>query len=303
MGENTHQHLPTKRIYLGEGKAEPPKPEQKKADTRYNARMQELFDVVAQEAVAERSDIVDAQGEIAMATAELLGEKKSAWEQYREHGDVKKFIHELDAEWRGRELPRKLERILIFATLGASSAGLNYAGELVAEKALKDRPGLLKRKDGSFVIPMDDADTRGNRKALTKGWEMITDSLVGSFSDVAVQQATNRDDVGFVSPLSSALSKIGTIASAVALPEGKKQITRMVNAVSNPGTIEAGIRTLASVPVLGAKVENWYIALNKRILRGSGIFPFGFEMAVTMLAAKESQMKDVETIKATKTAS
>lgn len=285
-------------VYLGEGKPEQGKPEKTKADTLYNTHMQELFDIVAPEAVAQRGEAAGAQAEISMATAELLKNKSSSWQRYKEHKDFKKFINDLDIEWRGRELPHKLERILLFGMMGSMSAGIDFSGETLAAHT------FLKKKDGHLIdwgkvklVPLDNDDTRGNRKAIKAGWEMLTDHLIGSFTDKSVALTTNRTDVRFVSPLSDSLSKVGAVVSSVLTPRDEKPIHRFLTALVNPSTIESGFRALSAIPVVGGKVENVYIALNKQLLGGEGLLPFGFDLSITMLAAKEKQMKDVQLVR------
>ena len=292
MAEGTHHDRPVNRIYLGEGKPDKQKSDTSKADTLYNRNMQEVFDVIVPEAIAERQDVVEAQGEIASVTANLILSKTNAWNRYKEHHDVKRYIKEQDIEWRGRELPRKLDRILVMAALGGASALIDYAGDAIGTKM------LAKTGTGSIPgVPMDEADTHGNRKAIKAGWEMITDELIGAFANQSVREATNRREVGFVSPLSESLARVGTIVTSFALPEEKSRMQRFVSSVINPATIEAGIRGLAAIPLIGAGVENAYIALNKSLLRKEGLFPFGFQLAATMLAAKDSQMSKVKDVK------
>ncbi len=283
-------------MYLGEGKADPPKPETKKADTLYNKHMQELFDIVVPEAVAERADAVSTQGELATKTAEVLRDKSTARERYKEHKDFKRFIHELDTEWRGRELPNKLERFMLFSVMGGFYSGLDFVSDLIADKTFlnKERAHLGSTKFP--IITFDKVDTQGNRKALKAGWEMLTDKLISGFSDKSVKETTNRDDVAFVSPISDAFASVGNVISSIATPNDQKFIHRFINALINPGSIEAGFRTLSAIPVIGAKVENAYIALNKQLLKGEGMLPYGFDIALTMLAAKEKQKNDVERI-------
>jgi|GEM_PF-690827 hypothetical protein len=297
MAENYSQQYRGKviHVYLGEGKADPPKPEVKKADTLYHKHMQELFDIIAPEAVSERIDAVNTQGELATATAELLREKSSARERYKEHKDFKRFVHELDGEWRGRELPHKLERFLLFSVMGSFYTGLDFVSNYLAEKTFL-RKDITKIGLGKSGISLDAADTNGNRKALKAGWEMLSDKLIGLFSDKSVKETTNRDDVAFVSPISDALASVGNIAVSLATPSDKKPIHWLLNSIINPGSIEAGFRTLSAIPLAGAKVENMYIALNKQLLRGEGVLPYGFDVALTMLAAKETQKKDVELV-------
>lgn len=299
MAENYSQQYRGKviHVYLGEGKADAPKPEVKKADTLYNKHMQELFDIIAPEAISERIDAVDTQGALATTTAEALKDKSTAWSRYKEHKNLKKFISELDTEWRGRELPNKLERFLLFSVMGGFYTGLDFTADFIADKTFlqEDRMHLGTAKFP--VVSFDATDSQGNRKALKAGWEMLSDKLISMFSDKSVKETTNRDDVAFVSPISDAFASVGNIISSIATPSKQLWYHRFMNALINPGSIEAGFRTLSAIPVFGAKVENAYIALNKQLLKGEGLLPYGFDMAITMLAAKEAQKKTVDLIK------
>jgi len=299
MAENYSQQYRGKvsHVYLGEGKADFLNPEVKKADTLYNKHMQELFDIVAPEAVAERIDAVNTQGDIAVKTAEVLRGKSTAWQRYKEHKNVKQFINDLDTEWRGRELPHKLERFFLFSVMGGFYSGLDFATDFIADSTFLRKDARRLGVGKLSLVTFDETDSNGNRKALKAGWEMLSDKLVSMFSDKSVKEATNRDDVAFVSPLSDALASVGNVVTSIVSPSEKKGITRLINAVINPGTIEAGFRSIAAIPVVGAKVENMYIALNKQLLKGEGVLPYGFEVALSMLAAKESQKKSVELIK------
>lgn len=296
MAETTHQEQKVHRIYLGEGKAEKPSPEKNKADTLYNKHMQEVFDVILPEAISERQDVVEAQGEIATVTAELLLSKKNAWEHYKEHKNIKQFIEEQDQEWRGRELPHKLDRILTMAALGGSSALINFGTTAIGEKVLSGDPLLPRKEESVNPLKADESDSLGNKKAIKAGWELIAGKLIGSFANRSVQEATNRKGVGFVSPLSESLSNIGNIVISFAMPDWKERglLQHAITGVVNPATVESGLRGLAAIPMLGAGVENAYIALNKSLMKEEGMLPFGFNLAATMLAAKESQMKRVK---------
>lgn len=299
MAENYSQQYRGKvtHVYLGEGKADPPNPEVKKADTLYNKHMQELFDIVAPEAALEHVDAVHTQGELATATAELLRDKSTAWQKYKEHKNLKQFINDLDVEWRGRKLPHKLERFMLFSVMGGFYSGLDFASDYIADKTFL-RKDVTQLGVGKVpIITFDSTDTKGNRKALKAGWEMLTDKLISVFSDKSVKETTNRQDVAFVSPISDAFASVANIVSAIATPSEQKLIHRVVNSLINPGSIEAGFRSLSAIPVIGAKVENAYIALNKQLLKGEGLLPYGFDMALTMLAAKEAQKKTVDLIK------
>ena len=297
MAEHSHSDQKINRIYLGEGKAEKPHPERTKADTLYHKKMQEVFDVVLPEAIAEKQDAVEAQGDIAQATADLLLSKKNAWEKYKEHGNLKQLIHDQDVEWRGRELPHKLDRMLVFTALGGASALIDYGSDALGTKIISRNRLFSEKFSWAPKIDMDAADTHGNRKAIKAGWEMLSDKLIGSFANVSVREATNRKDVGFVSPLSESFANVGNVVLSFAFDEDKTHIQRLISSVVNPATIESGIRALAAVPLLGAGVENAYIAANKALLKDDGLFSFGINLAATMVAAKESQMKRVKDIK------
>ncbi len=258
-------------IYQFVGSAEAPKPTFTKPDTLQHKHMQEVFDIVAPHALEERIDARNAETEIALLTAQTLTEKKYIWE-------------------KRREIPHKLERILLFSVLGGASALMDFGGDELTSRLLKKEGSLFTWKNKQYVS----LENQGNREALKAGWEMITDSLIGKFSDLSVQQATNRGDVKFVSPLSDTLSKVGNIAISFTLAPEAKRMHRFINSMVNPSTIEAGFRTLSAIPIGGHIVENVYAAANQFLLKEKGLFPYGFDLAATMLAAKAKYVKPHE---------
>lgn len=285
MGESISSQYRGKvtRVYLGEGKAEPSKsPETTKADTLYSRHMQEIFDVVAPEMIAERVEAAKAQTEIAVETAEELQKKSTARERYKKHKDFKRYVRELDTEVRGREMTKRLDRMLIYSILGGASAAMDFVGDYAGEAFFDKRDALITLPKGKELISLKD----GNREAMKAGWEMLTDTAIGAFSDKSVQLTTNRSDAEFISPLSKGLSKIGTIISTFALNEKQKHLKHYVNALINPSTIEAGIRSLAVIPVGGAVVERVYNALNKKLDNDFDLLTVGFDVSTVMLAAK-----------------
>lgn len=283
MTESANNQLPSQRIYIGKGMAEVPDPAETKADTLYNKKMQEIFDVVAPESVAERVDAAKAQAEIAVASAEELQKKNTSYEHFKEHKDTKRFLKDLDREWRGRELPQRLQRVMYMSVLGTASAAMDYVGDFAAEKFLEHRKSF-DLPGGKFHIEFTDENK--NREALKAGWEMLTDIGVGAFSDKSVQLTTNRENVEFISPLSKSMSKIGSIVSMYAMNEKRRGLKRMVNAVINPSTIEAGLRSIETIPVGGALVERLHRYLNNKLDNDYSFLTVGFDVSTAMLAAK-----------------
>lgn len=286
MAEVGNKNLePVKTIYLGEGKPDAsPIPAKQKADTEYNRRMQEVFDVVSKEAMAEREDVQNTQTELALLTAETLMEKPNAWQRFKEHKNISQFVNELDIEWRGRELPRKLDRLMVFGVLGATSALMDFGVDTIVTKTLhKDKHELFKLF-GKQVIPF--TDKNGNREALKAGWEFVTDDLIGAFSNISVKEATNVKEAKFISPLSDSLSKVGNIATTWLMRTDDRSLgQRAISSVINPSTIESSIRILSAIPAVGAPVEKLYTAANA-LLKKDEILPLGFDLGLAMLAAK-----------------
>ena len=242
----------------------------------------------------ERQEAAESQGAIAVETAKLLESKSTAWKRYNEHKDVGRFFRELDVEWRGRELPHKLDRIMVFGVLGGASALMDWGGDEIASATFlhKDKTNLFSRplfRKWNISYNKDS----GNKEAIKAGWEMLTDTAIGLFSDKSVQEATNRNDVKFVSPLSDTLSKVLNVAASFWVPKpGQKQrVHKVLNSLVNPSTIESSFRGFGAIPVVGAGVERLYKGLNTLLTRKSTIIPFGFDLAATTLAAKAKYMK------------
>ena len=126
---------------------------------------------------------------------------------------------------------------------------------------------------------------------MKAGWEFVTDELIGEFSNISVQQATNTSDIRFVSPLSDMLSKVGSIALKLTIPQ-----RQLLKSLVNPSSVEAGIRLLATVPVGGAVVERAYAAGNQFLMKENRFFSFGFDLAATMLAVKAKHKNANQTV-------
>lgn len=285
----SHSH--TSPVYVGEGKAVSPKP-----DSAYNKKMQEIFDVVAPEMQAERQEAAEAQGAITFETAKLLESKSTAWRRYKEHKSLSRFFRELDVEWRGRELPHKLDRIMIFSLLETTSALMDLTSDVIANKTFlqKDRQTLFQISNPAWKkwdVVFDKES--GNREAIEAGWERLTDTAIGMFSNKSAQETTNRKDYAFISPLSNTLSKIGSVMMSFWQPSwGDRQwYHKLLNSITNPSTIESGFRAVGAIPVGGAAIEKVYKGLNTLLRKESTLIPAGFDVAASMFAAKAKYMK------------
>lgn len=281
MAESITQnfHGKTDWVYVGKGSAERKTPE-KKADTMFHKYLQEVFDVAAPIALAERGEAGAVQGNLAMATAETI---KDVNEKMTLKG-LGERVNALDTKLRGRELPHKLGRLLTFFVLGAGSFGLDRMGDLIAQKK-------LFKLESARVWPFKPINLKesGNKAALEVGWEFVTDALVGSAADVATRSVTNRDNIGFVSPLSRTIAAVGNTivnATGVMFDAGTKNI-RVVNSFVNPGFIESAFRFGGAIPVVGALVERMYASANRQLIQAKGIMPFATNLAYNMLIAKQ----------------
>lgn len=281
MAESLTQkfHGKTDWVYVGRGNAEQKKPE-KKEDALYHKYLQEVFDIATPIALSERGEAGAVQGNLAMTTAEAI---KQLHDGMKTKG-VGAHINALDTKLRGRELPNRMGRLLTFFVLGAGSFGLDRMGDVIAQKK-------LFKLESATLWPFKPINLKnsGNKAALEVGWEFLTDELVGKTADAAAQYATNRENIGFVSPLSRTLAAVGNtivnVTGAMFEP-GTKNI-RMVNSFVNPGFIESAFRFGGAIPVAGALVERAYAAANRQIMQSKGIVPFATNLAYNMLIAKQ----------------
>lgn len=283
MAESITQNFRGKTdwVFTGRGKAEQ-KLSERRVDTLFNTYLQDVFDVATPIAIAERSETGAVQGNIAVTTAEALKEIHEGIKAKKP--GIGKQIEALDIKLRGRELSNKLGRLLTFSVLGAGSFGMDRMGDVVAQKQLFKFEELP-------VWPFKPISLKdsGNKAALEVGWEFITDALVGKASDQIVRIATNRENIGFVSPLSRTLAAVGNTivnATGVMFDERTKNI-RLVNSFVNPGFIESAFRFTGAIPVAGALVERLYASANRQLIQSRGIMPFATDLAYNMLIAKQ----------------
>lgn len=275
----------TSWIYVGTGAPEKHAKPTKK-DTAFNRLMQRVFDVQKSPDKKSLTEAVQIQSELALEAAHDLTDGTTAWNRYKEHGSIKRFVRELDRELRGRENVEAKAKVLTFGLLGSAALGLDVAGDFVAEKVLFAQDTIPL----PFGRALELNHGTGNRKALSVGWEMLTDKFSELLANEGAKQVTNRKDVGFISPLSSTLTLVGNTAlNMLDLTIGKDRnfSTKVLNAVVNPTFVESSFRVAGAVPVLGVPVEKLYALANKQLLRDEGFLPFMMTVAFNMITAKD----------------
>ena len=269
-------------VYVGQAGVEAKKPREKKEDAHWQKYLQDVFDVAAPIAISEKRELSALQGNLAVATAEEL--VKSQAHKEAKQGGMGETITDLDTKLRGRKLPNRLGRLLTFFVMGSGSFALDRVGDVVAQKQ-------LFTKDSLTIYPFTPINLKdsGNKAALEVGWEFVTDALVGKSTDTAAQLATNKDHIGFVSPLSKTLSMVGNtiINVAGAMIDERTKTIRVINSFVNPGFIESAFRFTGALPVVGAPIERIYASANRQIIQSKGVMPFAIDLAYNMLIAKQ----------------
>lgn len=262
----------TSWVYVGSSKKDyAKKKEVSKADTEFNTFLQQILDVADPIVKKEHEDVVEINGKIALAAAEELNKKNKAWKDFKEHKDLKRYLLEQDIEWRGRDVPKRLERMLVFGLIGSGAVGLDMGTDNIAKTAFS------RIKD------------KGNQAALTKGWEMLTDLLSGNLFDAGARWGTNKKDIGYITPVSSAFGQVGN--TILTMVNNKSKIW---NSLVNPGAIESGFRAIGAIPWVGVIPEKIYAAANRELLEQDGMFPFIFNMAFNMMLEKETHKDSQE---------
>ncbi len=121
---------------------------------------------------------------------------------------------------------------------------------------------------------------------LDAGWEYLTDYGVEKTVDWSAQKLANRENIGFVSPLSRAISKIGnTIINATRNFDEHNLSTSVKRSLLNPGFIEGAFRFAGALPG-GGFVKELYGKANKQIMKGEGVIPLSADLAFNMIFAK-----------------
>lgn len=282
MTESIVKDFKGKLDWVYVGKAEAPQPRETKADTILHEYMQRVFDVARPVAEIEIADVVETQGFLAEETTKQIIPE-----------ELQKFIKQpvaLKNKWVGWEKKHstpehqnRLGKLLTSAVFMAGSFGLNYASERVAKWGLEGKNKLL------FVSL---APNTGNKKMLEAGWQYLTDLGIEKAADHSAKWLTNREDIGFISPLSRTIGKIGnTVMSVTGLLEQHDPASMRLKSVLNPGFIEGAFRFAGSVPVLGF-IKEVYGKANSQIMKGEGIIPLGADLAFNMMFAKFSGQMD-----------
>lgn len=260
MAESFVKDFKGKLNWVNVGKAEAPKPKEKKADTLSNEYMRKVLDVAVPVAAAETAEATAVQNALASETVELVRESTKD--------------------------ENRLGKLLTSAVFMAGSFGLNYASEWAAKLGLENKEKLL------FV---SFSPKTGNKKMLEAGWQYITDLGIEKAADHSAKWLTNREDIGFISPLSRTIGKIGNTVMNVTGLLGKHDPKSMFfKSALNPGTIEGAFRFAGSVPGFGF-IKEWYGKANSQIMKGEGLIPLGADLAFNMMFAKVSGQMEGKT--------
>ena len=283
MAESIVKDFKGKMDWVYVGKSEAPKPKETKADTLFHEYMQKVFDVAAPIAIAEIEDVSVTQGGIAQETVDQIVPLSLQKDVRDKPKFIKKWL-EWEAKASSPDHQNRLGKLLTSAVYMAGSFGLNYGGNLLANKIFLD-----PKKDAlhfPFKKTLSLSDESGNKEMLKAGWEYVTDAVTEQSTDRSVKWLTNREDIGFVSPLSRALGKLGNTAITV-FGDLKKHDTKtfVMNSFVNPGFIEGLFRFVGAIPG-GGFVKELYGKGNAQIMKGEGMIPFGTDLAFNMLIAK-----------------
>lgn len=273
MAESIVKDFKGKADWVYVGKAEAPKLVEKKADTLFNEYMQRVLDVAAPVGVAEVQDVVATQGAIAEATtAEIVPQA------VREGATDKPALMQRWVDWEKKHVStdhqERLGKLLTAATYMAGSFAANFGTEMLANTLYRSS------KHPWF------ADKTGNKRMLDAGWEYLTDFGIEKSADWTAKKIANREDIGFVSPLSRMLGKIGnTIMNVSPNFDRTDPGNIFTKSLWNPGVIEGFFRFAGAVPG-GGFIKEFYGKANAQIMKGEGIIPMGTDLAFNMIFAK-----------------
>lgn len=284
MAESVAKDFKGKMDWVYVGKAEAPKIVEKKADTLWNEYMRGVLDVSLPVAVAEKAEAAATQGALAGATAEFI-----AGDALPKDGNtipdkdafLKKWI-ELDKKFSTPEQQNRLGKILTGLVSMAGSLGVNMGSEYLADMLYRERKTIPIPK-----FPIDISKETGNQRMLDAGWEYLTDFGIEKIADRQAKNFANREDVGFVSPLSRLIGKVGnTIMNATRDFDNHDAATKWKRSVLNPGFIEGAFRFASAMPLAGGFIKEAYGYANKQIMHGEGIIPLSADLTFNMLFAK-----------------
>lgn len=277
MAESIAKDFRGKADWVYVGKSEAPKPLEKKADTLFNEYMQRVFDVARPVAEGEARDFVAGQGILARETANEIIPP-----QLRNETDKKTFAAKW-LEWEKKastpDQQNRLGKLLTGAVYMGGSFGVNFLTEAFAHKVFHGRerislPGIhLEKKNGDMHM-------------LSTGWEYLTDYGIEKASDWTAQRIANRENIGFVSPLSRLIGKIGNSILSVTRDFNNPTMREAVNkSLLNPGFIEGAFRFAGAVPGMGF-IKDFYGKANAQIMKGEGIIPLGADLAFNMIFSR-----------------
>lgn len=274
MAESIVKDFKGKLDWVYVGKSEAPKPKETKADIIFNEYMRKVLDVAAPVGIIELSEASDVQSTIVAETIGLMGDHPPQ--------DKKQFAQkwlELEKKYSAPGQENRLGKLVTSAVFMAGSFGLNLGSEVIAKYALENTDKIL----GLSLAPKT-----GNKKMIEAGWQYITDYGIEKASDSSAKWLANREDVGFISPLSRTIGKIGnTIMNVTGLLGEHGWGAMLGKSALNPGFIEGVFRFAGAIPGAGF-IKEAYGKANSQIMKGEGIIPLGADLAFNMMFAKVS---------------
>ncbi len=280
MAESIVKDFKGKLDWVYVGKSEAPKPKESKADTLFNEYMRNVLDVATPVGIIELSEASAVQSAIATETIGLIGDHPPQ--------DKKQFTQKwlaLEKRWSAPGQENRLGKLLMGLTYMAGSFGLNLGSEVIAKYGLENK--------GKFLGVLSLAPKTGNKKMLEAGWQYITDYGIEKAADRSAKWLANREDIGFISPLSRTIGKIGnTIMNVTGLLGEHGWGAMMGKSALNPGFIEGAFRFAGAVPGMGF-IKEAYGKANSQIMKGEGIIPLGADLAFNMMFAKVSGQMEV----------
>lgn len=285
MAESIIKDFKGKNDWVYVGKSEAPKPSEKKADTLFHQYMQEVFDVAAPVMIGELDGAAGAQAALASATLSLADKAHTDATSTASLPDKSTFAKRwlaLEQRVSNDDHQNRLGKLLTsFVYMGGSFA-MNLGSEVVADVLYRGKSKVPLPLGRSINISKE----TGNQRMLDAGWEYLTDYGVEKTVDWSAQKLANRENIGFVSPLSRAISKIGnTIINATRNFDEHNFSTAVKRSLLNPGFIEGAFRFAGALPG-GGFIKELYGKANKQIMKGEGVIPLGADLAFNMIFAK-----------------
>jgi len=278
MAESIVKDLKGKADWVYVGRAEPARKAEKKPDTLFQTYMRDVFDIAAPVAHAEMDDAVQTQAKLAEETLKLAQQPAVPTDSVDTNAFLKRWV-ELDTKVSTPDVPNRLGKILTGLAYMGGSFAVNMGSEKFASVLYRNRDDIPFFK--KTITPNEES---GNKRMLDAGWEYLTDYGIEEAVNMSVKKIVNRQEVGFVSPLAKALSKIGNTIFAVTSGHGKDQPV-VWKSITNPGFIEGFFRAAGAIPNAGF-IRAFYGRANDQIMKGEGIVPMGADLALNMMLAK-----------------